>query len=348
MGYGSEKLTLSNCCSFYFAIVETPMTTTKNQSEQISKDFQKYITNFPNFLKQKRTKQNKSSRKLVIMLSFETPDWHPGSISHTVYFHSNINMFFPKTAVPIIGLKQFVYPSIRVHTRHIIHRSASSYARPVHLPFGLRPLQLIQYKKYSTSSSAPPPPPPPKNAKGFEILSKISRVATFSISSIMVVGALGVSGLVIYLMFSELFLPSGETKTFNKALKVIESSEVAQKALEFPKGERLKAHGEVAGDKWVRNRPIQSARKKGPDGKDHMVLRFHVESNAGKHATVMVEQIDTSFWTSEFAYIALDVYNGKRVYVVEPKFSSKNIIPRGNGIASGNGFLGLSWGPKKD
>lgn len=149
-------------------------------------------------------------------------------------------------------------------------------------------------------------------------------------------------------MFSELFLPSGETKTFNKALKVIENSEVAQKALEFSSGERLKAHGEVPGDKWVRNRPIQSARKKGPDGKDHMVIRFHVLSKAGKHATVMVEQIDTSFWTSEFAYIALDIPNGKRVYVVEPKFMPKNYVPRGSGFGTGNGFLGLNWGPKKD
>lgn len=235
-------------------------------------------------------------------------------------------------------------PSIRLAPSSIIKPRTSLFIRPL----GLRSIQLFQFRKYSTKTTPPPPPPPPRDAKGLEILSKISRFATFSVSSLLVVGALGVSGLVIYLMFSELFLPSGETKTFNKALKVIETSKIAQEALNFPPGERLKAHGEVAGDKWVRNRPIQSARKKGPDGKDHMVIRFHVQSKAGKHATVLVEQIDTSFWTSEFAYIALDVFDGKRVYVVEPKFMPKNYVPRGSGIGSGNGFLGLNWGPKKD
>lgn len=251
-------------------------------------------------------------------------------------------MFFLKTPVSAIGMRTLLLPSARLAPRHV-GISCFSAIRPI----GIRSIHLFQHKKYSTAS-APPPPPPPKNAKSMKILSTISRFATFSISSLLVVGALGVSGMVIYLMFSELFLPSGETKTFNKALKVIESSEVAQKSLNFAPGERLKAYGDVPGDKWVRNRPIQSARKKSADGKDIMVVKFHVETKSGKHATVLVEQIDTSFWTSEFSYIALDIYGGKRVYVVEPKFSSKNLVPRGSGLGSGSGFLGLNWGPKKD
>lgn len=164
----------------------------------------------------------------------------------------------------------------------------------------------------------------------------------------MVVGALGVSALVISLIFSELFLPSGDTRTFNKAVKLVQESEVAQQALGFAPGDRLKAYGIVASDRWVRNRPVQSVRTKGQDGKDHLGMRFEVETPAGRHASVVLEQIDTSFWRSEFAYIALDLHNGKRVYVINPKFSSSNYVPRGNGLGKGSGFLGLKWGPTKD
>lgn len=213
------------------------------------------------------------------------------------------------------------------------------------------PVSLINFAKYSTKTAPPPPPPPPpsdKNARGKAILNRISRIFTFSISSILVVGALGVAGLVVYLILSELFLPSGDTKTFNKALKLIEQNEAAQKALQFEAGERLKAYGEVPGDKWVRNRPVQSTRKKGADGKDHLLMRFHVESSKGKHASVVLEQIDTSFWSSEFAYIALDLPSKHRMYIVDPKFSSSEYVPRSSSLGNNNGFLGLKWGPKKE
>ncbi|OVF07443.1 putative mitochondrial import inner membrane translocase subunit [Clavispora lusitaniae] len=221
---------------------------------------------------------------------------------------------------------------------------------PTSIPPTSKPVSLMNFSRYSTKTAPPPPPPPPadKNARGKAILNRISRIFTFSISSILVVGALGVAGLVVYLILSELFLPSGDTKTFNKAVKLIESNEQAQKALNFNPGERLRAYGEVPGDKWVRNRPVQSVRKKGADGKDHLLMRFHVESNSGKHASVVLEQIDTSFWSSEFAYIALELPSKHRMYIVEPKFSPNEYVPRSSGLGKSNGFLGLKWGPKKD
>lgn len=218
--------------------------------------------------------------------------------------------------------------------------------RPLRLnsPIAQKPVTLLNFAKYSTAPPPPPPPPADKNARGKLWLNRISRAFTFSVSSVLVVGALGVAGLVVYLILSELFLPSGDTRTFNKAVKLIEANENAQKALNFAPGERLKAYGEVAGDKWVRNRPVQSIRKRDADGKDRLVMRFHVESNSGRHASAVLEQVDTSFWSSEFAYLALEMPNKHRINVVEPKFASKNYVPRlGN-----SGFLGLKWGPKKD
>lgn len=180
------------------------------------------------------------------------------------------------------------------------------------------------------------------------MLNSISRVFTFSISSVLVVGALGVTGLVVYLILSELFLPSGDTKTFNKAVKLIEENEKAQHALNFAPGERLSAYGEGAGDKWARNRPAQSMRQRGADGKDRLVMRFQVESASGRRARVVLEQIDTSFWSSEFAYIALDLPSKHRIYIVDPKFLPMNYVPRSGALGKNDGFLGLKWGPKKD
>lgn len=87
--------------------------------------------------------------------------------------------------------------------------------------------------------------------------------------------------LVVSLILSELFLPSGDTRTFNKAVRLIQENEHAQRALVFPQGERLKAYGIVAADRWVRNRPVQSVKTKHKDGKDHLLMKFQVESDSG-------------------------------------------------------------------
>lgn len=224
---------------------------------------------------------------------------------------------------------------------HIIDQLAKQLKN---LKFTTTQLHSRTFRSYSTATAPPPPPPPhDKNAKGKQILSRLSRAFTFSLSSVIVVAATGVALLVVYLILSELFLPSGDTRTFNKAVKLVEKNETAQNLLDFNSGDRIKAYGEVPGDAWVRNRPVHSVRSKGQDGRDRLLMRFHVESDNGKHGSVTLEQVDTSFWSSEFAYIALDVAGSKRVYVVEPKFQSKSYVPKG-----GQGFLGVKWGPKKD
>ncbi|KAK6202663.1 TIM21-domain-containing protein [Scheffersomyces amazonensis] len=227
--------------------------------------------------------------------------------------------------------------------------------RPSNIPIlaSIKPVLVSHAYSTKTTASSPPPPPPPsdnstphdKNAKGKVILKRASRAFTFSLSSLIVLGGTGIALLVVYLILSELLLPSGDTRTFNKAVKLVEKNELAQKLLDFKKGDRLKAYGEVAGDRWVRNRPVQSIRTKAKDGKDHLVMKFHVESDNGKHGRVTLEQIDTSFWSSEFAYISLEVAGGKRIYIIEPKFQSKNYVPP---VSNSTGFLGLKWGPKRD
>ncbi|KAK6464785.1 TIM21-domain-containing protein [Scheffersomyces coipomensis] len=247
----------------------------------------------------------------------------------------------------ILALRSITTLSPRSSIR-FINAYQSNNLQPQFKPYS----SLTINHRYSTKTAPPPPPPKQdgkpnhdKNAKGKVILNKASRAFTFSLSSLIVLGGTCIALLVVYLILSELFLPSGDTRTFNKAVKLVEKNELAQTMLNFKKGQRLKAYGEVAGDRWVRNRPVQSIRTKGQDGKDRLVMHFHVESDSGKHGRVTLEQIDTSFWSSEFAYIALEVQGGKRIYIIEPKFQHKNYVPP---ISNNSGFLGLKWGPKKD
>ncbi|EGV61233.1 hypothetical protein CANTEDRAFT_132405 [Yamadazyma tenuis ATCC 10573] len=235
------------------------------------------------------------------------------------------------SAVRLLQLNAKAYTSL------VIHRSAL-----MNQPFK-------HSRSYSTKTSPPPPPPPSpskdKNAKGKVFLNRISRAFTFSLSTVIVIGASGVALLVVYLILSELFLPSGDTKTFNKAVKLVEKNEQARALMKLTSGERIRAYGESVSGKWVRNRPVQSVRMRDQDGVDRLVMKFHVESDACMHGTVSLEQIDQSFWSSEFAYIALDVPKKNRIYIIEPKFQAKNYVPK---ITRQSGFLGLKWGPKKD
>ncbi|CAI5758954.1 unnamed protein product [Candida verbasci] len=205
---------------------------------------------------------------------------------------------------------------------------------------------LLHFKFYSIKTTPPAPPPPAhhdKDYKGKLILNRISRATTFSLSTVLVTFASIVAVLVVYLIISELFFPSGDTRTFNKAVKLVEKNEQAQKVLNFNNGERLKAYGMVAADKWVRNRPVQSTKTKNKQGKDILIMKFQVESDKGKYGVVTLEQIDNSFWNTEFTYIALDVPGDRTIYIVEPERSE--LMPK---LGRGTGFLGLNWGPKKD
>lgn len=180
------------------------------------------------------------------------------------------------------------------------------------------------------------------------IWTKIKKAFTFTAATGLVVGATGLAGLVIYLVVSEIALPSGDTQIFNKVVSLVEKDENCQKLLEFENGFRLKAYGESidykegsnTGSNWTRNRPIASTRRLDKNGKEHLFMRFHVESKT-KVGTVQLESIQSDVLHPEFKYIYLDVPGEKRYYLVQPpKPPSANL---GLNLNNG-GFLGVKWG----
>ncbi|KAI5953301.1 TIM21 [Candida jiufengensis] len=249
----------------------------------------------------------------------------------------------------LTGLRSPLIAPINLITKPNIIKSIP--LKPLILtPLLHRPTFINTFKNYSTATRTPPPQPPKdKNIKGKQILNRISRAFTFSLSTVIVILASGVAILVVYLILSELLLPSGDTRTFNKAVNIIENSPKAQSLLGFPQGERLKAYGIVAADKWIRNRSVQSMKRKSTvDDKDHLFMKFQVETSNGKYGVVSLEQLDYTLFKTKFEYIALDVPGEARVYIVEPEGLLRKQLMGSTNLRSGSGFLGLNWGPKKD
>ncbi|CAR25973.1 hypothetical protein ZYGR_0A05440 [Zygosaccharomyces rouxii] len=173
---------------------------------------------------------------------------------------------------------------------------------------------------------------------------RIKSFTTFTVSGTLVVGAVGLSAIVIYLITSELFSPSGDTRMFNRSVSLVEKDESSRSLLQCDDDgdskERLKAYGEVfASDKWTRNRPATSQKKLDKSGRFHYSMRFNVESKK-RRGLVHVEAVDSDeHYQPDIISLYIDVPGEKRHYLIKPKL---------NTIVRPSGFLGVHWGPKRD
>lgn len=182
--------------------------------------------------------------------------------------------------------------------------------------------------------------PASSSAQKIPLWAKVKTAGTFLGASTLVVGGLGVTGFVLYLVAAEVFFPSGETQVFNRAVSLVEKDEPSRALLQLQPGERLKAYGEDVGDRWTRNRPVLLLRVPGPDGKTHMLMRFHVESKANVHGTVVLESIEDSIVDARYHYVALDVPGNRRHYIVAP--------PAGSAARHrSSSIFDLKWGASK-
>ncbi|AQZ13074.1 TIM21 (YGR033C) [Zygosaccharomyces parabailii] len=180
--------------------------------------------------------------------------------------------------------------------------------------------------------------------KKIGIWPRIKSFTTFTVSGTLVVGAVGLSAIVIYLITSELFSPSGDTRMFNRAVSMVEKDEISRSLLQCDDygdtKERLKAYGELfTSDRWTRNRPAASQKKIDKYGRSHYSMLFNVESKK-KRGLVHIEAADSDQnYQPDFLSLYIDVPGEKRHYLIKPKL---------NTIVRPSGFLGVHWGPKKD
>ncbi|SMN22476.1 similar to Saccharomyces cerevisiae YGR033C TIM21 Nonessential subunit of the Translocase of the Inner Mitochondrial membrane (TIM23 complex) [Maudiozyma saulgeensis] len=171
---------------------------------------------------------------------------------------------------------------------------------------------------------------------------KLKNFTTFTFSAALVVGAIGISTVVIYLIGAELFSPSGDTQLFNRAVSLVQKDKELRQLLQSNDtlyNERLKAYGEmITHDRWTRNRPIVSKRRIDKDGHVHCFLRFHIESKKkiGLVHCEAVEKQDSLL--PEFVSLYVDIKGEKRHFIIKPKLKKQ---------PKSTGFLGVNWGPKR-
>ena len=184
----------------------------------------------------------------------------------------------------------------------------------------------------------------PKPSTLGKVWLKIKRASSFTFFGSLILGASGLSAVVIYLIGSELFSPSGDTVLFNRAVSMVEKDPQVRELLQCnDKGwnERLQAYGERhTHDKWTMNRPISSHRKVDENGKVHYFLRFHLESKK-KVGLVHLEAVESEDkFSPDFVTLYIDIPGERRYFLIKPKLKQ---IKRPIG-----GLLGINWGQRKD
>lgn len=192
---------------------------------------------------------------------------------------------------------------------------------------------------------------PSAQEKANRIIYHVKAGSKLLLSSWLIIIAAGATLVTSYLIATELFSPSGETSTFNRVVSMIEKDEKCLELLGYSENEieqgriRLKAYGGMSPDMWTRNKPVQATKFTGKDEKEHMIMRFFVESNK-TIGVVNLEAIEENFIEQELVYVSIDVKGQNRHYLIggpQVSYAQRNF-----NLFNSNGFLGVKWGSKKD
>ncbi|GMM33858.1 Tim21 protein [Saccharomycopsis crataegensis] len=209
------------------------------------------------------------------------------------------------------------------------------------------------YRNYATHKENPETDTKKKDTStGPSFFTKLKSGSTFALSTLLVVGSLGLTGLGIYAIGAELFSSSGDTKLFNRSINLIQNNLHCQKLLQCAHGdETLSAHGEdyTLGNRngWGnRNRQVNSTKTiEKNTGNEHYYMRYHVESSK-KRGTVQMEAVKDANTKKTTIRSLMLIVDNERYYVVAPPMR-RSILPMSRG-RNGSGFLGMNWGTKKD
>ncbi|CAL9734122.1 mitochondrial import inner membrane translocase subunit Tim21p [Monosporozyma servazzii] len=207
----------------------------------------------------------------------------------------------------------------------------------------LRPFSTTQQQQQRAQTN---------NAK---YISKVKNGASFLVSTSLIIGGIGLSSIVVYLIGSELFSSNGDTTLFNRAVSICQDDPTVHEWLQSNKTENLKAYGEmITNDKWTRNRPIVSQRIVDSNGDLHCKLRFHLQSKQNKIALIHAEAIqykisNNDHWYSSLKYnkpiftmIYIDVKGKGRHFIIKPKLPAQSTTPTTSNKLAFLSWLGLS------
>jgi mitochondrial import inner membrane translocase subunit TIM21 len=106
---------------------------------------------------------------------------------------------------------------------------------------------------------------------------KTARAAQQSFNFGFILVGVGLTGVVGYFLFTDVFSPESKTTYFNRAVDRIRKDHRCLELL--GEGKKIRAHGEETHNRWARSRPIASTERTDPQGNHHLLMHFYVSAN---------------------------------------------------------------------
>lgn len=105
---------------------------------------------------------------------------------------------------------------------------------------------------------------------------KTARAAQQSFNFGFIVVGVGLTGVVGYFLFTDVFSTESKTTYFNRAVDRIRKDHRCLELL--GDGKKIRAHGEETHNRWARSRPIASTERTDPQGNHHLLMHFYVSA----------------------------------------------------------------------
>ncbi|KAJ0118120.1 import inner membrane translocase subunit tim-21 [Diaporthe amygdali] len=165
---------------------------------------------------------------------------------------------------------------------------------------------------------------------------KTARAAQQSFNFGFILVGVGLTGVVGYFLFTEVFSTESKTTYFNRAVDRIRTDHRCLELL--GDGKKIKAHGEETHNRWARSRPIASSERTDPQGNHHLLIHFYLEGprNRGSAHIHLIRYAGHS--EHEYKYFYVDVKGHQRVYLENADAKSQEDGGRG-----GTKLFGIKW-----
>lgn len=164
---------------------------------------------------------------------------------------------------------------------------------------------------------------------------KTARAAQQSFNFGFILVGVGLTGVVGYFLFTDVFSPESKTTYFNRAVDRIRKDHRCLELL--GEGKKIRAHGEETHSRWARSRPIASTERTDPQGNHHLLLHFYLEGplNKGSAHIHLIRYAGQS--EHQYKYFYVDVKGQQRIYLENADTKSREEGGKGTKL------FGIKW-----
>ncbi|KAG6366445.1 hypothetical protein INS49_000622 [Diaporthe citri] len=165
---------------------------------------------------------------------------------------------------------------------------------------------------------------------------KTARAAQQSFNFGFILVGVGLTGVVGYFLFTDVFSTESKTTYFNRAVDRIRKDHRCLELL--GEGKKIRAHGEETHNRWARSRPIASTERTDPQGNHHLLMHFYLEGplNKGSAHIHLIRYAGHS--EHEYKYFYVDIKGQQRIYLENADAKSRE-----DGGRKGTKLFGIKW-----